>query len=60
MGSLLHVTKQLYVPIATMFNLSDAYVTSILNYGCEIWGFTNRKASNEYTEHTVNIYFMLK
>jgi len=43
-----------------MFNLSDAYVTSILNYGCEIWGFTNRKASNEYTEHTVNIYFMLK
>ena len=40
MGSLLHVTKQLYVPIATMFNLFDAYVTSILNYGCDIWGFT--------------------
>ena len=40
MSSLLHVTKQLYVPIATMFNLFEA--------------------SNEYTEYSVNIYFMLK
>ena len=40
MCSRLHVTKQLYVPIATMFNLLDAYVTSILNYGCDILGFT--------------------
>ena len=40
MCSLLHVTKQLYVPIATMFNIFDAYVTSSLNYGCEIRGFT--------------------
>jgi len=39
MGSLLYVTKQLYVPIATMFNLFDAYVTSILNYGCELCSF---------------------
>lgn len=23
----------------TMFNLFDAYVLSVLNYGCEIWGF---------------------
>ena len=39
MGSRLHVTKQLCVPIATLFHLVDAYVTSILNYGCEQWGF---------------------
>ena len=32
------------VPIKLMLNLFDTYVQSILNYGCEIWGFI--KADN--------------
>jgi len=27
------------VPINVMFILFDAYVLSILNYNCEVWGF---------------------
>ena len=59
MGSLLYVTKQLYVPIATMFNLFDAYVTSILNYGCEIWGFTKyetiERVRRKFCKYLLNV-----
>ena len=29
------------IPTKIMFNLFDSFVVSILNYGCEIWGFAN-------------------
>lgn len=39
MNSLLAITRPLKVPTNIMFNLFDSFVLSILNYGCEIWGF---------------------
>jgi len=39
-SSSLHVTNQLHIPIATMFNHFDVYGTSVLNYGYKIWCFT--------------------
>ena len=38
MHSLFNLTKDMNVPINIMFNLFDAYVSSILNYNCEVWG----------------------
>ena len=29
------------IPVKIMFNLFYSFVVSILNYGCEIWGFSN-------------------
>ena len=39
MNSLFCITKDMDVPINVMFKLFDAYVLSILNYNCEVWGF---------------------
>ena len=41
MNSLLSITKPMKIPVKIMFNLFDSFVVSILNYGCEIWGFSN-------------------
>ena len=41
MNSLLSITQTMQVPINIMLNLFDTFVLSILNYTCEIWGFTN-------------------
>ena len=40
LGSLFSITNTLEVPINIMCNLFEAFVCSILNYGCEIWGFS--------------------
>lgn len=39
MGALFSITSDLEVPVKIMLNLFDAYVSSILNYACEVWGF---------------------
>jgi hypothetical protein len=39
MNSLLNIKKELDISLEIMFNLFDAYVLSILNYNCEVWGF---------------------
>ena len=44
MNSLLSITKSMKIPTKIMFSLFDSFVVSILNYGCEIWGFS--KAEN--------------
>ena len=44
MNSLLSITRPMKIPTKIMFNLFDSFVVSILNYGCEIWGFS--KATN--------------
>ena len=44
MHSLFTLTKDMNVPIHIMLNLFNAYVSSILNYNCEVWGFM--KAEN--------------
>ena len=41
MNALFSITKVMQVPIKIMFNLFDAFVQPILNYGCEIWGFAS-------------------
>ena len=46
MNALFSITKSMQIPIKIMFNLFDAFVQPILNYGSEIWGF----ASAENTE----------
>ena len=33
----------MYLNTGTMLSLFDTYVGSVLNYGCEIWGFHNGK-----------------
>ena len=43
-GSFVPATKELDISIEIMFNLFDTYVLSILNYNCEVWGFS--KAEN--------------
>jgi hypothetical protein len=40
LNSLFCITRNREVPINIMFNLFDAYVLSVLNYGCEVWGFS--------------------
>lgn len=40
MNGLLSITKHMCVPINIMLNLFDTFVASILNYSCEIWGFS--------------------
>ena len=44
MVHLFSITMNIEVPIKLMLDLFDTYVQSILNYGCEIWGFI--KADN--------------
>lgn len=40
MNSLLSITKGMHLPIDIMLNLFDSFILSILNYNCEIWGFS--------------------
>ena len=41
MFSLKSKTNEMYLNTETMLSLFDTYVGSVLNYGCEIWGFQN-------------------
>ena len=41
MGMLLSTIKRIQVPFKMLMQLFDTYVKSILNYGCEIWGFSS-------------------
>lgn len=41
MHNLIQLTKETKAPVTTMFHLVDSLVASVLNYGCEIWGFSN-------------------
>ena len=43
MFSLKSKTNEMYLNTETMLSLFDTYVGSVLNYGCEIWGFHNGK-----------------
>ena len=47
--SLFNITKGLEIPVSIMHNLFDTYVLSVLNYGCEIWGYI--KAENVERVH---------
>ena len=38
-NSLLQIAKDKEVPVDVMFGLFDSFVTPILNYACEVWGF---------------------
>ena len=41
MNCLFTIARSMQVPTNIMFNLFDTFVLSILNYACEIWGFSN-------------------
>ena len=43
MFSLKSKTNEMYLNTETILSLFDTYVASVLNYGCEIWGFHNGK-----------------
>ena len=40
MNALFSITKTMQVPVDIMFNLFDSFIAPILNYSCEIWGFS--------------------
>ena len=41
MHALFQIVKDVETPINIMLHLLDSLVASILNYGCESWGFLN-------------------
>ena len=41
LNSVMSLARNMKVPINIMFNLFDAYVLSVLNYVCEVWGNIN-------------------
>ena len=41
MHSLFDITRDLDTPVNIMLKLFDSLIVSILNYGCESWGFLN-------------------
>ena len=44
LSSLFTITNGMEVPVNIMCNLFDSLVKSILNYGCEIWGFNTAES----------------
>ena len=48
--AILNVCNSNYFNIETCLSVFDTYVSSVLNYGCEVWGF--HKASNVEKTHT--------
>ena len=54
MHALFNLTRDIVVPIDIMFNLFDAYVISVLNYSCEVWGFIKAENIEEFIESSVN------
>ena len=38
-NSLLQITKDKKVPVGVMFGIFASFVTPMLNYACEVWGF---------------------
>lgn len=59
MNSLQMLTKGMEIPMNIKFNLFDSYVTSILCYSCEIWGFNNaenlKRLHRKFLERTLNV-----
>ena len=43
MQALFQILKEVETPVNIMLLLFDSLVVSILNYGCESWGFLNAK-----------------
>ena len=41
LGALIDMTRGMVIPVNIMLDLFDSFVSSTLNYGCEIWPFTN-------------------
>ena len=60
MNSLLAITRCMKLPINIMFNLFDSFVLSILNYSCEIWGFTRaeniERMHRKFCKWLLNVY----
>jgi hypothetical protein len=59
LNSLFNITRNKDVPINIMFSLFDAYVLSILNYGCEVWGFSRaeniERVQKKFCKWLVNV-----
>ena len=52
MGMLLSTIKRIQVPFKMLMQLFDTYVKSILNYDCEIWGFSSAENVKESIENS--------
>ena len=46
MAALIGKTRNYFLNTETLLSLFDTYIGSILNYGCEVWGF-NKANSHE-------------
>ena len=51
MAALFGKTRNYFLNSETLLSLFDTYIGSILNYGCEVWGFN--KANSPEIIHTV-------
>ena len=52
MGMLISTIKRTQVPFKMLMQLFGTYVESILNYSCEIWGFSGAKNVKELIENS--------
>ena len=59
MNALFLLTKTMQIPIKIMYNLFDAFVQPILNYGCKIWGFVTaeniERAHRKFCKWLINV-----
>ena len=59
MHQLLQLLHEGDTPINIALNLFDSLVASVLNYGCEVWGFINAKCiervHRKFCKYIINV-----
>ena len=59
MHALFQILKEVETPVNIMLNLFDSLVASILNYGCESWGFLNaeciERIHRKFLKHILHV-----
>ena len=60
MGMLFFTIKRIQVPFKMLMQLFDTYVKSILNYSCELWGFSSAEKCNRVHRKFLKIVLDVK
>ena len=59
MHSLFDITRDVDTPVNIMLKLFDSHIVSILNYGCESWGFLNaeciERVHRKFLKYLLNV-----
>ena len=59
MHELLQLLREVETPINIALNLFDSLVASVLNYGCEVWGFINaeyiERVHRKFCKYIINV-----